>query len=465
MRIFLKFWTIFILLSLCAMPVGAQDNTPAIPIGLSDPYLMFVPVGWRAETPDPFGFVRVEGDGITLNMLDPVRLLRYVPYTGESSPRQLLVDYWQIFYAQTISRATIALGVAGDNTYAVYRNADAPQQATYSIQLADGTFALVDAVTNAGNFDAIHDREVVAILATISRSPNAPQTLIPSYTRVVLPSGAYSLSLPENWRVEPSLTPGELFLVGDGFEVIFFPPDSLAGYFDFPPDVPLRDLATVIEREFFQTDLASTQITSGRAGTWRIVTYGLRNIVRRVDSQVLMVGLPEGGAGYFRAMAPADGFERAELDLLNAVALSLKPHTVDAIDDPFEDELGLQIIPLSGQWQVEVRELMRFVCDGTVETLIPLTDEARGLFAPFDTILARPEGDSLTTDFDGIVNLLQTGSLERNDSSDYARTQGNVTYVLRPVSETVMQGRLNIIDERSGVACRTSIHLDLRYVE
>ena len=208
----------------------AQDTSPSIPVGLSDPYLMFVPVGWRAETPNPFGFVTVGNDDMTLSVLDPIRFEQFIPQLPDTSSRQLLIDYSQFFYIETISRQQIELLTIGENTVAVYRDPEFPALATYVVELTNHRFALIEVEANDGTYDSTEESTVHAILGTLTITSAEEIRNDVLYDMVSLPSDKYSLALPPNWHVEPSFVPGQLFLVGDGIEIIVFPPDSMAGY-------------------------------------------------------------------------------------------------------------------------------------------------------------------------------------------------------------------------------------------
>jgi len=445
----------------------AQDESPSIPVGLSDPYLMFVPVGWRAESPNPFGFVTVANDNLSLSVLDPIRFEQFIPQLPDTSPRQLLIDYSQFFYIETISRQEIELLTIGENTVAVYRDPDFPALATYVVELTNHRFALIEIEARDGIFDNTEESTVHAILGTLTITSAEEIRNDVLYDTVTLPSEKYSLALPPNWHVEPSFVPGQLFLVGDGIELIVFPPDSIAGYFSFPADVNLIELAQVIETEFFQIDLTSITMTTAQAGDRNLVAYGFRSLNNATDTQVLLVQLPNGSVGYFKAVAPQEKITPLLQDRIRRIAVSLQDSTADTLSEGvFDDEIGAIIIPQSGQWRIELRDMMRLVCDGTIEQLIPLTDEIQAVFGDFETIVADPDGDSITIASDGVVSLFQTGTLQRDNTPYYQLRDVGRGYTLTPIDMNMMRGRLNLIAPNSnGDDCRVGVSLTLRYVE
>lgn len=445
----------------------AQDTSPSIPVGLSDPYLMFVPVGWRAESPNPFGFTTVRGDNIILNVLDPVRFEQFIPQSPEASPRQLLIDYSQFFYVKTISRLQIELLTIGTNTVAVYQDPDLSALATYVVELADHRFALIEIDALDGIFDSNEQLIVHAILGTLTISSAEEIRNDVLYDRVSLPSGQYSLALPPNWHIEPSFVPRQIFLVGDGIEIIAFAPDSLAGYFSFSADVDLVELAQVIETEFFQIDLTSITLTTVQAGDRQLIAYAFRSLSNEADTQALMVQLPEGEVGYFKAVAPQETITPLLQDRIRRIALSLQVHTPDTFTEGiFDDEIDAIIIPNSGQWRIELRDMMRLVCDGTIERLIPLSDEIQSLFGDFDTIVADPDGSSVTIASDGVVSLFQGGTLQRDNTPYYQIRDVARGYTLTPINKGAMMGRLNVIvPNENGDDCRIGVSLTLRYIE
>lgn len=452
-------------LSLTLMTIQAQDTSPSIPVGLSDPYLMFVPVGWRTSSPNPFGFTTIENDDITLNVLDPVRLESFIPYNPETSARQLLIDYTQFFYVETISRLQINLLTIGNNTVAIYRDPELPQLATYAVELANQHYALIEVEAHDGTYDS-EESVVHAILGTLTVSTAEATRTDVLYDTVILPSERHTISLPPNWGIEPSFAPGELFLVGDDIEMILFPPDSLAGYFSYPPDVDLRDLAQVIETEFFDVDLSNVELTRAKAGDRRVLAYGFRSLNNETDAQVLMVQLPDGGISYFKTVVPQETLTPVLQDRFRRIALSIETYTHDTPDDNlFDDSVEALIIPNSGQWRIEMRDMMRFVCDGTIEKLIPLTDDIRDLFGDFDTIVADPDGASITIASDGVVSLFQRGTLLRDNTPYFQITGENRGYTLTPINADEMIGRLNIISEHDEGNCRVGVSLTLRFIE
>ena len=445
----------------------AQDAPPSIPVGLSDPYLMFVPAGWRAETPNPFGFVNVGNERILLSVLDPIRFEQFIPQLIDTSPRQLLIDYSQFFYVETIDRQQIELLTIGENILAVYRDPDFPALATYVVQLTNHHFALIEVEAHDGTFDSEEESTVHAILGTLTITSAEQIRNDVLYDTVLLPSDQYSLTLPPDWYIEPSFVAGQLFLVGDGMEVIVLPPDSMAGYLSFPMDVDLVELAQVVETEFFEVDLTSITLTSAKAGDRNLVAYGFRSLTNAVDTQVLLVQLPDGGVGYFKAVAPLDHITPLLQDRIRRIAVSLQDATADTLTEGLlDDDINAIIIPRSGQWRIELRDVMRLVCDGTMERLLPLSDEIRAIFGDFDTIVANPDGVSITLANDGVVTLFQSGTLQRDNTPYYQLRGTGRGYTLTPESETIMRGRLNIIAPNStGDDCRIGVSLTLRFVE
>lgn len=437
-------WILIMLcMGLSVLTATAQDTSPSIPVGLSDPYLMFVPVGWRAESPNPFGFSTIGNDNLTLNVLDPVRFEQFIPQHPDTSPRQLLIDYSQFFYVETISRQQIELLTIGKNTVAVYQDPELPALATYVVELADHRFALIEVEAHDGLYDNIEEPIVHAILGTLTISSAEEIRNDVLYDTVSLPSGQYTLSLPPNWHIEPSLVAGQIFLVGDGLEIIVFAPDSLAGYFSFSADVDLVELAEVIETEFFQTDMTSITLTTAQAGDRRLVAYGFRSLTNETDTQALLVQLPEGGVGYFKAVAPQETISQLLRDRIQRIALSLQVNTPDTFTEGlFDDDINAIIIPHSGLWRIELRDMMRLVCDGTlIERLIPLSDEIRSLFGDFDTIVADPDGSSITIASDGVVSLFQSGTLHRENTPSYQIHDTQRGYTLTLIDKNSMAGK------------------------
>jgi hypothetical protein len=461
-------WILIILwMGLSLFSGMAQDASPSIPVGLSDPYLMFVPVGWRAESPNPFGFTTIGNDDIRLNVLDPIRFEQFIPHTPDTSPRQLLIDYSQFFYVETLTRQQIELLTIGENTVALYRDPTLPALATYVVELANHRFALIEVEAYDGTFDSTEEPTVHAILGTLTISSAQEIRNDVLYDTVSLPSERYSLSLPPNWHIEPSFVPGQLFLVGDGIEIIFFPPDSLSGYFAFSEDVNLVDLAQVIETEFFQIDLRSITLTSAQAGDRHLVAYGFRSTNTATDTQALLVQLPDGEVGYFKVVAPQGQITQLLQDRIRRIALSLKANTQDNFTDGlFEDDIGAILIPRSGQWRIELRDMMRVVCDGTIERLIPISQEIQAVFGDFDTLVADPNGDSITIASDGVVNLFQSGTLQRDNTRYYEIRDAGRNYILTPINQNSMTGRLNLITpNETSDDCRVGVSMTLRYIE
>jgi len=447
--------------------VNAQDMSPSIPVVLSDPYLMFVPVGWRAESPNPFGFVTVGNDTIQMSVLDPIRFEQFIPYSPDNSPRQLLIDYSQFFYIETISRQQIELLTIGENTVVVYRDPNLTALATYVVELTNQHFALVEVEALDGIYDDTEEATVHAILGTLTISSAQEIRNDVLYDTVTLPSGGYSLALPPNWHIEPSFVPGQIFLVGDGIEIIVFAPDSLAGYFEFSPDVDMLNLAQVIETEFFGIDLSAITLTTSQAGGRRLVAYGFRSLNNDIDTQALLVQLPDGKVGYFRAVSPKDRITPLLQDRIRRIALSLQANIADSLtENLFDDEIGAVIIPNSGEWRIELRDMMRLVCDGTIERLIPLSDEIEAVFGDFDTLVADPDGDAITIASDGVVGLFQGSTLRRDNTRFYEIRDVDRAYILTPFNETSMRGRLNLIaPSRTGNDCRFGVSMTLRYIE
>ena len=447
--------------------VSGQDGSPSIPVGLSDPYLMFVPVGWRAESSTPFGFIEVKNEAVTLQVLDPIRLENYLPFVSNSSPRQHLIDYSKFFYVETISQLEIDLLKIGENTVAVHHDTKLPALATYLVELVNGRYALIEAEARDGLYDSAEESVVNAILGTITTSSNEATQSEVLFDTVELPGGNYSLALPPNWNIEPSFVPGQIFLVGDGIEIIVFAPNSLAGYFAFDENVDLNELATVIESELFQLDLTSVELTTAQAGDRRLVAYGFRSLNNLTDTQALLVQLPTGDVGYFKAVAPQEGITQQLQDRIRRIALSLKPSVTDtSVESLFDDDIQANIVPNSGEWAIELRNLMRLVCDGTVEQLIPTTDEIKSLFGDFDTLVADPEGNSLTIASDGIVNLFQRGTLLRDNTPYYQISDSQRGYTITPINKELISGRLNIfVPNENGRDCRIGVNLTLRYID
>lgn len=460
-------WIIMLWISMSVLIGHAQDASPSIPVVLSDPYLMFVPVGWRAESPNPFGFISVGNDNIVLSVLDPIRFEQFIPYTPDNSPRQLLIDYSRFFYIETLSRQQIGLLTIGENTVAVYRDPNLPALATYVVELTNQRFALIEVEALDGAYDDTDESIVHAILGTLTISSAEAVRNDVLYDMVTLPSGNYSLALPPSWHIEPSFVPGQLFLVGDGIEIIVFAPDSLAGYFAFSADVDLIDLAQVIETEFFQIDLSSITLTTSQAGGRRLVAYGFRSLNNEVDTQALLVQLPDGNVGYFKAMSPKDTITPLLQDRIRRIALSLQVNTTDSlIDGVFDDDIGAIVIPNSGQWRIELRDMMRLVCDGTIERLIPLSDEIQSVFGDFDTLVADPDGDAITIASDGVVGLFQGSTLRRDNTRYYEISDDDRAYILTPLDESSMRGRLNLIaPSRAGTDCRIGVSMTLHFIE
>lgn len=450
-------------MSLMLNSVQAQD--PSIPVGLSEAYLVFAPIGWQTESPNPFGFVQLKNDAMTLNVLDPIRFESFIPYDSDASPRQLLIDYTQFFYVETLNRQDIDLLTIGDNTVALYIDPDLPQLATYIVELADQRFAVIEVEADDGMYDD-EEPTVNAIMGTLTLSTAEAIRTDVLYDTVVLPSGDHKISLPQNWRVEPSLVPGQLFLVGDGIDIIFFPPDSLDGYFTFPADIDLIDLARVIEAQFFDVDLANTTVTNAQAGNRHMLSYGLRSLTNQTDTQVLMVQSPDGGIAFFKTVVPQESLSELLQDRIRRIALSLESNVADTLDiAQFDDPVEALIVPNSGEWRLELRDMMRYVCDGTIEYLIPLSDEIRLLFGDFDTIVADPDGESLTIASDGVVSIFQRGTLQRVDTPYFEIADDGRWYTITPLNVNEMIGRLNIVTPQEEGNCRLGVSLTLRYVE
>jgi len=444
-------------------PIHAQGR-PTIPVGLADPYLMFVPVGWGTADDSPFGFVTASNGAITLNVLDPTRLEQYLPYNPDTSPRRLLMDYWRFFYAQSINRLDIELLTIGNNTVAIYPDPDNPQLATYIVELVNQRFALIEINVSDSVYD--DEREAVhTILETLSTSIDGEIRTDVIVEPVILPSDRYTLNMPINWFIEPSLAPGQLFIVGDGIETIMLPPDTVAASFDLPADVNLADLAQVIETELFETDITNIDINLSQIGDRQVIAYGFRSISTQTDTQVIMVRLPTGDIAYYRTTSLQDSVTSILADRLRRVAVSLQPYITDEVD-LFTDDIRGNLIPNSGEWRVTPREMMRVVCDGDlVEQLTPLTPEIRGIFSDFDTIVADPDGESITLANDGITSLFQRGTLQREGTPYYQILGDNIGYILTPQSDDVMIGRLNIIaPDVNGANCRFGVSITLRFV-
>lgn len=458
--------SIWLWVSLSVSMVIAQDISPSIPVGLSDPYLIFVPVGWRAETPNPFGFVQIQNDALTLNVLDPVRFEEFIPFAPDTSPRQLLIDYTQFFYVETLSRQAIDLLTIGENTVALYRDPQLPAFATYVVELSNQRFAVIEVEAVDGTYDD-EENVVHAIIGTLTISSDEALRTDVLYDSVLLPSGKFSLALPPDWRIEPSFVPGQIFLVSDEIELITFPPDSLSGYVVFPKDVPLASLAQVIEQDLFDIDLTNITLTSAQAGNRELVAYGFRSLNNNTDTQVLLVRLPNGDVGYFKVIAPQDRITPVLEDRIRRIALSLKREDNDTINTTqFDDEVEAIVLPNSGQWQIELRDMMRFVCDGTLEQLLPLSAEIRELFGDFETIVVDPDGKTITIASDGVVNLFQRGTLQRDNTPYYQVTGDGLGYTLTPIDENTMRGRLNIITPNNeNGSCRIGVSLMLHFVE
>lgn len=459
----LRYWIVS-LFFLMVVPSHAQD-TPVIPVGLTDPYVMFIPVGWRTIEDDPFGFIAVSNDTITLNVLDPVRFEQYMPYNPDATPRQLLIDYWQSFYVETINRLQIELMTLGDNVVAIYPDAEHPELATYIVQLVDGRFALVDVRTADDTYD--DERDIVhTILETLSLSVEGEIRTEVAYERVVLPSNLYSVNMPDGWFIEPSLVPGQVFIVGDGVETILLAPNTITASFDFPPDIELIDLAQVIESAFFDTDITNIEVTESQLGDLKLIAYGFRSIVAQTDTQVILVQLPDGGIAYYRTTTLQDVFTPVLQDRIRRVATSIQPY-VDEDTALFGDDIRANIVPSSGEWRVTPRDMMRFVCDGDIaERLIPLTDNIRDLFSDFDVIVADPDGRSVTVANDGIISLFQRGTLLRDDTLYFQLIEEDLAYIITPRTEDLMIGRLNIIaPDENGKNCRQGVSILLRFAE
>jgi hypothetical protein len=147
--------------------------------------------------------------------------------------------------------------------------------------------------------------------------------------------------------------------------------------------------------------------------------------------------------------------------------LSLQVDTTDTLTEGlFEDEIEAIIIPNSGQWRIELRDMMRLVCDGTIERLIPLSDEIKSLFSDFDTLVADPDGRSITVASDGVVSLFQSSTLQRDNTPYYQIRDAERGYTLTPMNKSLMKGRLNLIAPNdSGSDCRIGVSLTLRYIE
>ncbi len=452
----------FVLLSM----TPAQAQTPSIPVGLADPYLMFVPVGWRTDSQSLFGFVSLSNNDMILDVLDPTRFEQYIPYDPNTSPRQLLIDYWQFFYVQTPDRAQIDLLTIGENTVALYIDPQQPSLATYIVELANQRFALIEAHAQDGTYDNNEQPTVHSILGTLSVSLTGEIRTDVLYDTVPLPSNRYSLSMPPDWQIEASLVAGQIFLVGDGLETLMFAPDSISEFFDFPPDVNLAELAQVIESTLFEVDLSNIEITQSQAGDRRLATYGFRSLSNQTDTQVALVQLPDGSVAYFKTITPQDKITVLLRDRLRRIALSIQ--TIEA-DDPlagFTDDIRAKIIPNSGEWRVNLRDMMRLVCDGQVERLVPLSDDLRAVFGDFDTIVADPDGESITIASDGIASLFQRGTLRRDETDYFQIIENNLGYTITPQTNNTMLGRLNIINPNDdGSNCRIGVSLQLRYVE
>jgi len=459
-----RYWILLILLFFTLL-INAQD-TPTIPVGLSDPYLMFVPTGWGTTSDTPFGFVTASNADVTLNVLDPSRFEQYIPYNPDTSARRLLIDYWRFFYVETIDRAQIDLLTIGDNTVAVYPDPNNPALATYIVELTNQRFALIEVIATDGTYDETEQTVVHRILGTLSLSATGEIRSDVAYESVALPSDAYTLSLPPDWIIEPSLAPGQVFLVGDGLETILLAPDTIAAYFDFPPEVNLSELAQIIETEFFDLDLTNIDIAQTQIGDRRLVAYGFRNINNGTDTQIVIVQLPNGEVAYYRTTALQDTITPVLRDRLRRIALSIQPRLPDDTDI-FGEDIRANVVPSSGEWRVTPRDMMRLVCDGdSVEQLIPLTDQIRALFSDFDTIVADPDGESITIASDGVASLFQRGTLQREESDSFQILEENIGYNITPQTEDVMTGRLNIVaPNENGVNCRFGVSLTLRFVE
>jgi len=445
-------------------PTHAQD-TPSIPVGLSDPYLMFVPVGWGTAEDSPFGFVTAGNANITMNVLDPPRLEQYIPYNPDTSPRRLLTDYWRFFYVDTINRNAINLQTIGENTVASYRDPNNTALATYIVELANQRFALIEVVASDANYDEDEQASVESILETLSVTLTGEIRAEPIYETMPLPSDAYTLSLPVDWLIEPSLAPGQVFLVGDSLEMILLAPNTLEAYFEFPDNVNLAELAQVIETQFFGVDLTNIDITQSQVGDRELIGYGFRSMTNQTDTQAILVRLPNGEVAYYRAVALQDTITPILRDRLRRIALSIQPKLPDETD-LLDDVVRANIIPNSGEWRVIPREMMRLVCDGDIaEILIPLTPEIRDLFSDFDTIVADPDGTSITLANDGIASVFQRGTLQREDTPYFQILEDTIGYTITPQTEAFMLGRLNIVaPNEDGVNCRFGVSISLRFV-
>lgn len=443
--------------------VQAQD-TPLIPLGLSDPYIMFIPVGWATEDDSPFGFMTTSNDDVVMQLLDPVRLSQYIPYDANATPRQLLIDYWRYIHADTLTRSSIELLTADDTLAALYTDPQNPQFATYIIAFADQHFALVEVRANDGIYD--DEREIVhRMLGTLSLSLDGEQRADVIYDDVVLPSGAYRVNLPIDWLVEPSLAQGQVFMVGDGIQTLMFPPDALSASFEFPPNVELAVLAQVIESTFFDVDLSNIELTESRMGDVTVLGYGFRSISNQTDTQVLLIQYADDSVAYFRTSTLADVLTPALRGQIRQVASSIRPVT-DADSERVADA-NTSIMPNGGDWRVMPRAMMRQICDGDLaERLIPVTDNIRQLFSDFDTIAVNPDGTLMTIANDAVINLFQRGTLQRDGMTDFQMMGDGIVYRMRPHREDLMVGQLSILAPNdAGEMCRFTVNVDLRYIE
>lgn len=448
--------------------IQGQDSSPSIPVTLADPYIILIPIGWEAEISDGFGFTRIHGEGLTLSILDPNRLGRYIPFDENTSPRRLISDYYHFFFGEELQSQAIQLGLIDEREYAIYQSRETPKEATIIIKLKNGLFGLVELRADNGDLSEEDISRTLTVIQTISLASSETQASPIAYETQILPSKLHSLSLPLGWIIEPSAAPGQLFIVGDDMEIIVYPPDSIAGYFQFPENVDLIDLAHLIEATLFDTQLGNTRIDSARAGDRQLVAYGFRNVNLGIDTQVVLIALPNGEIGYFRAISLPNSFTPEQLDQVSSVALSLQ-RLLQASQPEFPLRIEEHIIPNSGSWRVHLRPLMRQACDGQAEQLIPIPQTFQYLSQDyFETILLNPDGSTLTLTTENIAALFQGKNLQGNESGDYLVESGNALFFVHPLTPQYLRARLNITQSNvnnTGKTCRVGLNFVMKWVE
>lgn len=202
---------LFLLLTL-VIPAAAQDELTQT-VDLPDGYVITVPDDWELEAGPDTGGVYLKNSDYTVFILTPPQVSK-ITAPGDSLSADMLVDISATLFDRELDADSIEEIQIGDRAASrAYYVLRADVGVVYMIEIADESFAFVDAIARAGKTDELEDA-LTLVMATLRPADEAARSAQPCLVSTETRDTARLRVGPGTNRSSVAFLP-----VGDTFEV------------------------------------------------------------------------------------------------------------------------------------------------------------------------------------------------------------------------------------------------------